>query len=316
MNIAGKLVRESRRVQEQIVEKSYTSKYLVVRNLLRSSTLDDEYYRKNRAILCVVTGIEHSGTTLLSQLLNGHPRIASGSELGILLSDIYNFSSQHPFFEWLVDDERRMGWGINRKDRDRLLTTHSFDEFYWLLNKLKGTSLSNPVVQNKFRVSDFLYDKTPRYVFSLSKVVRKIDVPFVVTLKTPYEQFASVKKRAEIFNRKLDIDAFSQSYLKAMREIESAETYCGDRLLIVPYKILTGDVVAAMERIKKLIGLDDDYELNLERYNEEYGKHVKPGRFFVKDKIFYNDPMEKLTDSEIKRLTEVERQMPRLRNCL
>jgi chemotaxis response regulator CheB len=33
-------------------------------------------FEKENPLACVITGMEHNGTTLVSQLLNGHPRVA------------------------------------------------------------------------------------------------------------------------------------------------------------------------------------------------------------------------------------------------
>ena len=55
----------------------------------------------NRKILAVVTGMQHSGTTYLNNIINSHSRIMSGFECGILLGELNNFENIQPFSEWL-----------------------------------------------------------------------------------------------------------------------------------------------------------------------------------------------------------------------
>ncbi|MGD8629174.1 MAG: hypothetical protein PVH38_02905 [Gammaproteobacteria bacterium] len=56
-------------------------------------------FEKENPLACVITGMEHNGTTLVSQLLNGHPRVASGVECGLLSSHIVDFHKIEPFYE-------------------------------------------------------------------------------------------------------------------------------------------------------------------------------------------------------------------------
>jgi hypothetical protein len=51
----------------------------------------------NREILCIVTGMEHSGTTHLSKILSAHPEIMSGFECGLLLSNIKDYQKVGPW---------------------------------------------------------------------------------------------------------------------------------------------------------------------------------------------------------------------------
>ena len=41
----------------------------------------------NRKLVAIVTGMQHSGTTYLNNIINSHPRIMSGFECGIGVDD-------------------------------------------------------------------------------------------------------------------------------------------------------------------------------------------------------------------------------------
>ena len=55
---------------------------------------------------------------------------------------------------------------------------------YKLLNKYKGGNHKDPYLMSLFKKSNLIFDKTPSYIFKLDNIMRKIDVPFVITLKT------------------------------------------------------------------------------------------------------------------------------------
>jgi len=87
-------------------------------------------FEENSPLLCVITGMENTGTTLLSQLLNAHPDVASGVECGLLLSEIYDFHRIHPFYDWLIGT-RNHDWGLSQIDRKSLLKAMTYDEAFF-----------------------------------------------------------------------------------------------------------------------------------------------------------------------------------------
>ena len=144
----------------------------------RWAALSDPQFRACRVknpLICVVTGMERSGTTLISQLLNGHPRIAAGVECGLLLSSLSDFHRISPFYDWMTSDN--WGWALRPQDRARLLKARSYDEAYCLLGRLKGRAQSDPELQKIFSEADLIYDKTPSYVYKLFYIVKKIEKP-------------------------------------------------------------------------------------------------------------------------------------------
>ena len=63
----------------------------------------------NRKIVAIVTGMQHSGTTYLNNVINSHPRIMSGFECGILLGNLRNFVNVKPFSDWLKEGNTHFG---------------------------------------------------------------------------------------------------------------------------------------------------------------------------------------------------------------
>ena len=269
-----------------------------------------DYYRDNCPLVCVITGMERSGTTLVSQLLNGHPRIKSGVECGVLLSDIYNFNKIQPFYEWMVsnDDFNSWGWSITRADRKRLLTAQSYDEFYWLLNKFKGSAHKNKSIGQKFMAADMIFDKTPRYVYSLSNIMSKTAYKFVVTLKNPSEQYMSAKKYSR--TGEVDLDTYKRQYLSAYNEICKAVELFPDRIKVVKYKDLVFNTEKVMLNIKQFIGIHDQVLLGLDQYNQEVGDLFKTQTIsnrlnsFQSQQIVYKDPQKHLSVQELESIDQ------------
>lgn len=275
-----------------------------------------------RNILCVVTGIEHSGTTLLSQLFNGHPEIASGVECGILLSDIHDFNQVVPFYDWLAVDiisEKNWGWGISTADRDYLLMSKTFEEFYQRLNERKGLVRTPGPLKDKFLEATLIIDKTPRYIYELDKVMRKINRPFIVTFKTFSEQFLSLRKRIGPVGIPNDpeklrlIDSYAKRYLFVIHKLKSClEEHGNSRLLIVPYKQLVLDCRTVMKKLKTDLGLHDSYVLDLERYNETFGQYIVSQNSFDSSALKYEDPLDVLAPNEIALCQAYSSVMPKL----
>lgn len=136
------------------------------------------------AVKIIITGYERGGTTLLSDLFrsNGYQ---SGFECGILLSDSpKNFKKHEPYYEMLL-----AGWGINKKQRNLLIGSKSFEEFY---NRLTAFSFPDEEGTNFF-------DKTPAYMQSLGLVLQR--APFVekvvVIYRDPRSVFQSWARRLD-----------------------------------------------------------------------------------------------------------------------
>lgn len=126
----------------------------------------------------VICGIEHSGTTLLSDIFRQNPNIDSGFETGVLLVDSpRKFRTLEPFISNLIS-----GWKITEANLDTICDCDTFDEFYDRL-----WQLSTLIDHNK----TIMFDKTPRYFSALDSCTQKINCPFIATYKDPRAIVAS-----------------------------------------------------------------------------------------------------------------------------
>ncbi len=74
----------------------------------------------------VIGGVEHSGTTLLSDIFRQVPGLDSGFEVGVLLCNTpKEFRTFKPFI-----DQMPAGWGLTEEDLDYICDTDSFQDFY------------------------------------------------------------------------------------------------------------------------------------------------------------------------------------------
>ncbi|MFI3120753.1 MAG: sulfotransferase [Methylococcaceae bacterium] len=126
----------------------------------------------------LICGIEHCGTTLLSDFFRQTPHFDSGFEVGVLLSDKpRNFRSLEPFISNI-----RSGWGLNNNDLDEICDTDNFADFY------AGLWDKSTVVDKR---KNKIFDKTPRYLVNLESVAKKGQFPIVICYKDPRAIVAS-----------------------------------------------------------------------------------------------------------------------------
>jgi len=131
----------------------------------------------------IVCGLEHTGTTLLSDLFRQVPGLDSGFEVGVLLSESpSSFSGLEPFATNMLE-----GWGITRDDLNICCAQSDHDLFYHELKK-RSTVLAEDCTM--------MFDKTPRYLRQLSVCLQRTRLPFVVSYKDPRAIVHSDYKRA------------------------------------------------------------------------------------------------------------------------
>lgn len=119
----------------------------------------------------VICGLEHCGTTLLSELFRQVPGLDAGFEVGVLLArrprDLPDFEPFH--------SEIMPGWGIDARQLAHCCDTDSFAEFY---RRLAEAAALKPGTRA-------IFDKTPRYLTALAACMRRAPVPFIAIVKDP-----------------------------------------------------------------------------------------------------------------------------------
>ena len=135
-----------------------------------------------KSIRFVICGLEHSGTTLLSDIFRQVPELDSGFEVGVLLATSpRNFHEIQPFYNNMSE-----GWKVDNESLVNACDTDDFNEFYQRL-QANSRVLSKDAKQ--------IFDKTPRYFHSMNLCYEKIKVPFVATYKDPRSLVYSDFKR-------------------------------------------------------------------------------------------------------------------------
>lgn len=180
----------------------------------------------------IVTGMEHSGTTFLSQLITVNSSlINSGFECGILLSESpRKFYEVEPFYEWLCRED--LGWALTEEQRKYICETDTYDEFYSRL--IKTSSL--------FKAGEpYVLDKTPAYCYYLSGIINKMPgVPILIIMKDIELMWHSY------LNRNLSFEYFVENFLKFKASL----------LEVLPHKQI------------KIIKLEDIESYNLEKIKD------------------------------------------------
>ena len=187
------------------------------------------------AIIC---GMEHSGTTLVSDLLRQTGRYESGFEVGVLLGQgPRDFHKHEPFYGNMM-----AGWNITDGQLEYCCDTDCFAEFY---NRLKSAS---ELTQS----ADFIFDKTPRYVAELPSVAERSDAPIIVVYKDPRASVYSDFKRTGESDFKVWFENYAPKKLTYMRRCYEGYKYgntLGDRVFSVSLEALCFDALRTAQKL-------------------------------------------------------------------
>ena len=166
-------------------------------------------------VLCVITGPERSGTTLIEKIVCSADNIFSGFECGILLSRNFSNDICRPFNEWIY--HHNYHWGLDQNHP--IVNGPDFAQKYETLYKYKGSDYKHCGIQRLIKNSSMIVDKTPRYFKRFKYVHPRIpkDIPVIVTIKTLKEDFTSVcVKRKHITYKKF----YTQRYLPQLKTLK------------------------------------------------------------------------------------------------
>ncbi len=229
--------------------------------------------KNNKPLTAIVCGFEHSGTTLVSEILRQHPRLDSGFEGGFLLNkEPLEFLNFEPFYSNL-----KGGWQVTDEDLKYICNSETWREVY---QKLREKS---PIIKNK---TTWLFDKTPRYMSKLTHVLQQVpNVPCIVIYKDFRSLMWSSFKRngqgkgltleqwyEQIFPITTDVTlSYAKSWKKAM------ENGLGDRILLVRYEELCINQAKISQQIFEFLGLEFEesfLSFDKPRYGHVYGKEI------------------------------------------
>ena len=134
--------------------------------------------RSTGALFAVVTGMEHSGTTVLSSLIKNAPGVFGGFECGFLLAPApakFDAKCCRPWDAWIRQGGAHM-WNVSAGGLRSIRSASGFDDMYARLIAASPTLRAIPNVK--------VLDKTPAYIRRLTTVLNKVPgVPCVVSVK-------------------------------------------------------------------------------------------------------------------------------------
>lgn len=162
-------------------------------------------------LLCIITGLEGSGTTYLSYILNSHSQVFSGYETGILLTDPDKFHEIKPYNTWLSHGS--FHWGLPNNFLE-IIKNMEYDEIYNYIYINKGSKFENidMTPQYYIRKSLYFFDKTPRYIYNFKKIYQNLNnnkLPFFLVFKKFNEIYTSY-----VFKRNNTKETFYFNILK------------------------------------------------------------------------------------------------------
>lgn len=201
----------------------------------------------------VICGLEHSGTTLLSDLFRQVEGIYSGFEGGVLLfPSPRGLEGYEPLFTNMLT-----GWGLTEAELVEACHSETYDDFYAKVQKYSKV-LPSPTCD--------IFDKTPQYLSCLGDCLNRTDVPFIASFKDPRSKVFSDFNRINEFND--DFDTWYSAYVGHARDwlktcyeaYQHARVDSEDRVAFVSLESLCTDVRATCDRIFKHVGLEFNTE--------------------------------------------------------
>eukprot|EP00977_Amphora_coffeiformis_P017702 scaffold5869_cov165-Amphora_coffeaeformis.AAC.11 len=148
-------------------------------------------FRRASGLFVIVTGMEHSGTTLVSEFLMSAPNLFGAFESGFLLDESPStFYKRRTFYNWSIQPvTKSLHWGLKVSQRKYVTRATCFAEMYRRVHE------SSPLMQRPNDQS-WIVDKTPSYIYNLTHIMEKTPlVPVVVTIKNNADQLRSLTKR-------------------------------------------------------------------------------------------------------------------------
>lgn len=148
-------------------------------------------FRKASKLFAIVTGMMHSGTSILSQLLMSAPDVYGAAECGLLEAKTpSDFVNIDPFYDWVVGTDAGGHWALDEGSRDKIVNARCDAEMYATLRTY------SPLYHYGMNKDSMILDKTPGYMLHLVDVMdRTPGVPIVVTQMTEEDTRKALDKR-------------------------------------------------------------------------------------------------------------------------
>ena len=219
----------------------------------------------------VITGIEHSGTTLLSSLIKQNSLLAGGFECGFLLADRpHDFKNVLPWYEWMQEPVTVHQWGVSAEHMERICSANSWEQAYRRLLKYSPVFDRDGTQQ--------IFDKTARYMICLDDVLDKLPdyIPCIVIEKDVEDLWRSHKKR------NATLEDFCLHFERYYNGLRRAVKKHGEKIHRVNYEVLCNNLPEQLKDIFSIIDLEfkDEYvssrHSNIQEYNRVRNSQMIP----------------------------------------
>jgi hypothetical protein len=219
----------------------------------------------------IVCGLEHSGTTLASDLFREHPACDSGFECGVLLADTpQEFQHFPPFYNNMLK-----GWGLQKEELAESCQTDSYNDFYEAIMRKSRTLIP--------KKATIIFDKTPRYITRISHILSTTRIPIIAMIKDPRAIAASDFKRAKIDLSSIDswYETWAPRKLSYMRRAYEGylKAWTSNRCEVIRLEDLCLNTRETFERLYSHADLEPSLSyltLKQKRYSNTKGSSIDP----------------------------------------
>lgn len=212
-------------------------------------------------LACIVTGMEHSGTTIVSRMIMAADGLLPAFECGFLMATSpASFQNVSPFYDWLVLPTQAMHWGLSEAQRADVVQSACHAEMY--------AKLRSHAPASKLHPGSRVVDKTPRYIYNLVNVMdRAPGVPVVVTVKSDDDQISAWARRGMTHHdAKMAVQAATTELYRALNAHPG-------RVHVVNMTEFAADADATMRRVFDFLGLPWNPEYaSLAGFNDKAAK--------------------------------------------
>ncbi len=208
------------------------------------------------SLRAIVVGLEHSGTTIVSQVMFNAPCAIGATETGFLIADSpADIGSVSPWIDWNQKSWNYFFYRLKPEDIEAMKKAKDFPEMIDILrhrSPLFNDLVDEPHCQKPYQ----MIDKTPKYIYPeyFEKVLRKTPGVPVVVLKKHYE---SLHKSWARRNDNLTSEFYDGVY----NNVENMMEKYPNRIIIVDYDKFKREPDSVMQEVFEFTGLswDPDY---------------------------------------------------------
>jgi len=228
------------------------------------------------ALRAIVTGLQHSGTTVTSKMLYNAPCVIGAGETGFLAAETpADIRKLKPYMKWHMNMTKETWYMLEPSDVDAMTDAKDFPQ---MLDVLREKShIFNKLIDEPWCDKPYqMIDKTPRYVRPeiferILNMTHGARVPVVVLKKSYKSLKASWAKRGK---RGMTTHKYYHTY----RNVERMIRKYPNRIMVVNWDDMLLDVESVMQEVFHFAGLEWRTEYlkmtNLKKKFANYGNDV------------------------------------------